>query len=51
MPESSEHGGESYIKASEQLFGETVAAQQMKGDVEQTQENKGRGGNPGGIRR
>lgn len=28
--------GESYIKASEQLFGEMVSAQQMK-DVEQTQ--------------
>lgn len=35
--ERSEHGGESYIKASERLFGQIVSAQQIKEDVEQTQ--------------
>lgn len=35
-PAARSEPGESYIKASEQLFGETASAPQMK-DVEQTQ--------------
>ena len=35
--ERSARGGGSHIQTSENLFGETASAQQMKEDVEQTQ--------------